>query len=120
MSQFKQVSSTQDLVICLDFADPHSYLALTGSLALVKDLNLSVQWLPLSAGLSRLSSRQPGRKIPKQSCGEPVGYWIFRSRIVGSRLMLQSLPSACSSSMACRPMHQGILRRCSRQYFAEA
>ncbi len=59
MSQFKQVSSTQDLVICLDFADPHSYLALTGSLALVKDLNLSVQWLPLSAGLSRLSSRQP-------------------------------------------------------------
>ena len=59
MSQFKQVSSTQDLVICLDFADPHSYLALTGSLALVKYLNLSVQWLPLSAGLSRLSSRQP-------------------------------------------------------------
>ncbi|MEJ6590901.1 MAG: DsbA family protein [SAR86 cluster bacterium] len=59
MSLQTQVSATADLVICLDFTDPESYLALAASQALVNDLGLTVQWLPLEAGLGRISSRPP-------------------------------------------------------------
>ncbi len=41
------VAPAERLDVCLDFASPHSYLALAGTLQLVAELGLSVDWRPL-------------------------------------------------------------------------
>jgi 2-hydroxychromene-2-carboxylate isomerase len=53
------LSTAADLLVCLDFSDPESYLALAGTRQLVTDFDLQVQWLPIKAGLKRVSNQAP-------------------------------------------------------------
>lgn len=53
------LSAAADLLVCLDFSDAESYLALTATRQLVADFDLQVQWLPIKAGLQRVSNQPP-------------------------------------------------------------
>ncbi|MDP4598872.1 MAG: hypothetical protein NWS96_08520, partial [Pseudomonadales bacterium] len=53
------LSAAADLLVCLDFSDAESYLALAATRQLVADFDLQVQWLPIKAGLQRVSNQPP-------------------------------------------------------------
>lgn len=79
------------LTICIDAGNLSGYLALAPTLALLREFDVSVGWLPLTAPLQVLSSRQPG-----EAAIDPLAAYKARRALAREKWTQRELERDCA------------------------